>query len=134
MVLPWIAFMVLFAALYVRLIRASVLENMTEDYVRTARAKGASERRVVFRHVLRNSVIPVLTIFGMDLGLAMSGAIFIENVFALPGLGHEIIHAYQFDDYPLIVGVVMFSAVCIVTLNLIVDVLYGVLDPRVRFA
>ena len=82
--------MILFAALYVRLIRANVMETMNEDYVRTARAKGASQRRVMVQHVLRNSMLPVVTILGMDLGLALGGAIFTESIFNLPGLGHEI--------------------------------------------
>lgn len=134
LILPWLTFTALFLALYVRLIRATVSSNLAEDYVKTARAKGAPEGRVVIRHVLRNSLGPVVTIVGMDLGLAMGGALFVENVFGLPGLGREIVHAYQFDDYPLIVGIVLFSAVVIVLLNLVVDILYGVLDPRVRLA
>lgn len=134
LILPWITFTGLFTALYVRLIRATVLENMTEEYVRTARGKGASESRVVIRHVLRNSLLPVITVLGMDMGLAVGSAIFVESVFGLPGLGHQIIRAYQLDDYPVIVGIVLVSAAAIVALNLIVDVLYGLLDPRVRVA
>lgn len=134
LLLPWITFSALFAALYARLIRATVLENLTEDYVRTARGKGASERRIVVRHVLRNSLGSVVTILGMDVGLAIGSAIFVETVFGLPGLGHEFIRAYQLDDYPVVVGIVMFGATAIVTLNLIVDVLYALLDPRIRFA
>ena len=134
LILPWLTFMALFLALYVRLIRATVSSNLAEDYVRTARSKGAPERRVIIRHVLRNSLGPVVTILGMDLGLALGGALFVENVFGLPGLGYEIVHAYQLDDYPVIVGIVLFAAVIIVLLNLVVDILYGVLDPRVRLA
>ena len=134
LVLPWITFAILFGALYMRMIRATVLDNMTEDYVRTARGKGASERRVVLRHVLRNSLIPVVTILGMDLGLALGVSIFVETVFGLPGLGHEIIHAYQFDDYPVIIGVVLFGAALVIAFNVLVDVAYGLLDPRVRLA
>lgn len=132
MILPWITFMILFAALYVRLVRANVMETMSEDYVRTARAKGASERRVMVHHVLRNSMLPVVTILGMDLGLALGGAIFTETIFNLPGLGREVIAAYNADDLPVITGVVVFSTICVIIFNLIVDVTYGFLDPRIR--
>ena len=132
LILPWITFMILFAALYVRLIRANVMETMTEDYVRTARAKGASESRVMVQHVLRNSMLPVVTILGMDLGLALGGAIFTETIFNLPGLGREVISAYNADDLPVITGVVVFSTICVIVFNFIVDVSYGFLDPRVR--
>lgn len=132
LILPWITFSALFFALYVRLIRASMLDNLTEDYVRTARGKGAPERRVIVRHVMRNSLGPIVTILGMDMGLALGSAIFVESVFGLPGLGHQIIRAYQLDDYPVIVGIVLVSAAAIVTLNLFVDLIYGWLDPRVR--
>ena len=104
MILPWMTFMILFAALYVRLIRANVMETMSEDYVRTARAKGASERRVMVQHVLRNSMLPVVTILGMDIGLALGGAIFTESIFNLPGLGRRVIQAYNQNDLPVITG------------------------------
>jgi peptide/nickel transport system permease protein len=132
MILPWITFMILFAALYVRLIRANVMETMNEDYVRTARAKGASQRRVMVQHVLRNSMLPVVTILGMDLGLALGGAIFTESIFNLPGLGHEVVNAYNNSDLPMITGIVVFSTVCVIVFNFIVDVTYGFLDPRIR--
>ncbi|MGH3001759.1 MAG: ABC transporter permease, partial [Gaiellaceae bacterium] len=132
MILPWVTFMILFAALYVRLIRASVMETMSEDYVRTARAKGASQGRVMIQHVLRNSLLPVVTILGMDLGLALGGAIFTEYVFNLPGLGNEVVRAYNANDLPIITGVVVFSTICVIIFNLIVDVTYGFLDPRIR--
>jgi peptide/nickel transport system permease protein len=134
LILPWITFMVLFAALYVRLIRANVMETLTEDYVRTARAKGASERRVMVQHVLRNSLMPIVTILGMDIGLALGGAIFTENVFNLPGLGNEIIRAYNNNDLPVIVGVVVFATIAIIIFNFIVDVTYAFLDPRIRLS
>ena len=89
MILPWITFAILFAALYVRMIRANVMETMNEDYVRTARAKGAPERTVIRSHVLRNALLPVVTMLGMDIGLALGGAIFTETVFGLPGLGRH---------------------------------------------
>jgi peptide/nickel transport system permease protein len=132
LILPWITFMLLYAALYVRLIRANVMETMSEDYVRTARAKGASETRVMVQHVLRNSLLPVVTIFGMDLGIALGGAVFTEGVFGLPGIGHEIIAAYNAADLPVITGIVVFATVCVIVFNLIVDVTYGFLDPRIR--
>jgi peptide/nickel transport system permease protein len=132
MILPWCTFMILFAALYVRLVRASVMETMTEDYVRTARAKGASQRRVMVQHVLRNSMLPVVTILGMDLGLALGGAIFTESIFNLPGLGREIVNAYNFNDLPVITGIVVFSTCSVIVFNFIVDVTYGFLDPRIR--
>jgi len=132
MILPWITFTILFAALYVRMVRATVMETMSEDYVRTARAKGASERRVMVQHVLRNSLLPVVTILGMDLGLALGGAIFTETVFNLPGLGRQVVDAYNADDLPVITGVVVFSTVCVIVFNFLVDVTYGLLDPRIR--
>lgn len=134
LILPWMTFMILFAALYVRLVRANVMETMSEDYVRTARAKGASQRRVMVQHVLRNSMLPVVTILGMDLGLALGGAIFTENIFNLPGLGQAVFQAYQFNDLPLITGIVVFSTVCVIVFNLIVDLTYGFLDPRIRLS
>ena len=132
LILPWMSFMILFAALYVRMIRANALEAMSEDYVRTARAKGASERRVMVHHVLRNSLLPVVTILGMDLGLALGGAIFIEKVFGLPGLGLQVVKAYDADDFPVITGVLIFTTCCVIVFNFIVDVTYGFLDPRIR--
>jgi peptide/nickel transport system permease protein len=132
LILPWTTFMILFAALYVRLVRANVMETLSEDYVRTARAKGASERRVIIRHVLRNSLLPVVTILGMDIGLALGGAIFTETIFGLPGLGARVISAYNNNDLPVIVGVVVFATVAVIVFNLIVDVLYAVIDPRIR--
>jgi peptide/nickel transport system permease protein len=132
LILPWCTFMILYAALYVRLIRANVMETVNEDYVRTARAKGASERRVMAQHVLRNSMLPVVTILGMDLGLALGGAIFTEGIFNLPGLGHEIIQAYGRADLPLITGIVVFSTIAVIAFNLLIDVTYGFLDPRIR--
>jgi peptide/nickel transport system permease protein len=132
LILPWITFMILFAALYVRLIRANVMETMNEDYVRTARAKGASQQRVMIQHVLRNSMLPVVTILGMDLGLALGGAIFTEDVYNLPGLGHDVVNAYNNTDLPLITGIVVFATICVIIANFIVDVAYGLLDPRIR--
>jgi len=132
LILPWCTFALLFAALYVRLIRANVMETMSEDYVRTARAKGASNGRVMRSHILRNSMLPVVTILGMDLALALGGAIFTESIFGLPGLGRSVIVAYNKSDLPVIVGVVVFSTIVIIIFNLIVDCFYAVIDPRIR--
>ena len=132
LILPWSTFALLFAALYVRLIRANVMETMSEDYVRTARAKGASNGRVMRSHILRNSMLPVVTILGMDLALALGGAIFTESIFGLPGLGRSVIVAYEKSDLPVIVGVVVFSTIVIIIFNLIVDCFYAVVDPRIR--
>jgi peptide/nickel transport system permease protein len=132
LILPWVTFMVLYAALYVRLVRASVMETMNEDYVRTARAKGASSGRVMIHHVLRNSLLPVVTILGMDIGLALGGAVFTESIFNLPGLGREVITAYNNADLPVITGVVTFATICVIVFNVAIDLVYGFLDPRIR--
>jgi len=130
--LPWISLMFLYAALYVRLIRSSILEVSGEDFVRTARAKGASARRVLTQHILRNSLLIVVTMLGMDLALAFGAAVFIERTFNLHGLGSELIIAAGKDDVPVIVGVVVCTCVVVIIVNFIVDVLYAWLDPRIR--
>jgi peptide/nickel transport system permease protein len=132
LVLPWVTFAVLFAATYVRMIRAYVMETMNEDYVRTARAKGADERRVLSRHVCRNALLPVVTILGMDLGLALGGAFFVESVYGLPGLGQVAVQAVDRVDLPVTQGVVVFGTLCILVFTFIVDVLYAWIDPRIR--
>jgi len=134
LILPWMTFALLFAALYVRLIRANVLETMNEDYVRTARAKGAPENQVMRSHILRNSMLPIVTILGMDIGLALGGAIFTETVFSLPGLGRQVLVAYESFDLPVIMGTVVFATLCIIVFNLFVDVMYAVIDPRIRLS
>jgi peptide/nickel transport system permease protein len=134
MILPWCTFMLLFAALYVRLIRANVMETMSEDYVRTARAKGAPERRVMVHHVLRNSMLPVVTILGMDIGLALGGAIFTESIFNLHGLGQQLVQSANQLDLPVIMGIVIFSTIAVIVFNLIVDITYAFLDPRIRLS
>jgi peptide/nickel transport system permease protein len=134
MFLPWMTFAILFAALYVRMIRANVMDTMNEDYVRTARAKGAPEHRVLRSHVLRNALLPVVTMLGMDIGLALGGAIFTETVYALPGLGKTAIQSVFNFDLPTTQGVVVFGTICIIVFNLIVDLLYAVIDPRIRLS
>ena len=132
MILPWLTFAILFAALYVRMVRANVMETMNEDYVRTARAKGAPESRVMRSHILRNALLPVVTMLGMDIGLALGGAVFTESVYSLPGLGRIAIEAVNNYDLPIVQGVVVFSTVAIILFNLAVDILYGWIDPRIR--
>ena len=132
LILPWMTFMFLFAALYVRLIRANVMETMSEDYVRTARAKGASPARVLFQHVLRNSMLPVVTILGMDIGLALGGAVFTETVFQLRGLGSQLVNSATADDLPVVVGIVVFACLAVIVFNFLVDITYAWLDPRIR--
>src|SRR3954447_4266896 len=134
LILPWLTFMLLFAALYVRMIRANVMETLGEDYVRTARAKGAPEKRVLFAHVLRNALLPVVTMLGMDISVGLGGAIFTEGVYQLPGLGRTIIVSLQAEDLATIQAVVVFSTICILVFNLIVDLLYAWVDPRIRLS
>jgi peptide/nickel transport system permease protein len=132
LVLPWVTLAFLYAALYARLTRAGMLETMGEDYIRTARAKGLPERRVIVKHGLRAALTPIITIFGMDLGLLLGGAILTETTFSLHGLGLFTIEAVQNQDFPEIMGVVLLASFFIVIANLIVDILYAVVDPRVR--
>ena len=133
LVLPWIVLAFLYAALYARLTRAGMLETMNEDYIRTARAKGLPERTVVIKHGLRAALTPILTIFGMDLGLLLGGAIITEVTFSLHGLGLFTVEAVQNQDLPEILGVTMLAAFFIVIANLVVDLMYAVVDPRVRY-
>jgi peptide/nickel transport system permease protein len=133
LVLPWITLAFLYAALYARLTRAGMLETMGEDYIRTARAKGLRERTVVVKHGLRAALTPITTIFGIDLGLLVGGAIITEVTFSLHGLGMFTYQAIQNQDFPEIEGVVLLASFFIVLANLVVDVLYAVIDPRVRY-
>jgi peptide/nickel transport system permease protein len=130
--LPWVVLAFLYAALYARLTRAGMLETMSEDYIRTARAKGLPARTVIVKHGLRAALTPILTIFGMDLGLLLGGAIITENVFGLYGVGQFTVLAINNQDLPEIMGVVLVATFFVVIGNLIVDVLYAVVDPRVR--
>jgi peptide/nickel transport system permease protein len=134
LILPWITFAILFAAQYVRMTRASVMETMNEDYVRTARAKGAAEASVIRVHVLRNALLPIVTMLGMDIGLALGGAVFTETVFGLPGLGRTAVQSLTTADLPTTQGIIVFSTLCIVTFNLLVDLIYAWVDPRIRLA
>ena len=132
LVLPWVTLAFLYSALYARLTRAGMLETMNEDYIRTARAKGLPERTVIFKHGLRAALTPILTIFGLDLGLLLGGAVLTETTFSLHGLGWFTIQAINYSDLPEIMGVVLFASFFIVIANLVVDVLYAAIDPRVR--
>ena len=132
LILPWITLALISAAAYTRLSRTSMLEVLGEDYIRTARAKGLPERRIILRHALRSALTPVVTQFGIDVAVALGGAILTESVFGLPGLGFESVQAIQDQNLHLIVGIVIVAAGAIIIANIIVDMLYAVLDPRVR--
>jgi peptide/nickel transport system permease protein len=132
LVLPWVTLAFLYAALYARLTRAGMLETMSEDYIRTARAKGLPERTVIVKHGLRAALTPIITIFGMDLGALLGGAVLTEVTFSLHGLGQFTILAIDTQDLPEILGVTLLAAFFIVIANLVVDILYAVVDPRVR--
>ena len=132
LILPWTTFALLFAALYARMIRASVLESLGEDYVRTAVAKGASSFRVIRVHVFRNAMLPVITMLGMDVGVAFAGALFIETIFVLPGMGQLLVRSLANGDLAMILGIVLVVSFAVVIANLLVDIAYSILDPRVR--
>jgi len=132
MLLPWIVLASLYAAFYIRLTRNQVLEVLGDDYVRTARAKGLRERRVVVKHALRAGLTPIVTAAGLDLAGLLGGAIISENIFSLPGLGSLAVSSVTGSDLPVITGLTMLTASIIIFANMVVDVLYAVVDPRVR--
>jgi peptide/nickel transport system permease protein len=132
LILPWITLALVSAATYTRLTRGSMLDVMGEDYIRTARAKGMPERRVIFRHALRAALTPVVTQYGIDVGVLLGGAIITEQVFGMPGLGFTAVQAINQQDLPVVIGVVIVAAAAVVAANIVVDALYAVLDPRVR--
>jgi peptide/nickel transport system permease protein len=132
LVLAWVTVSTIYVALYTRMLRAGMLEVAGEDYIRTARAKGLSERRVVLRHTVRASVTPAVTQLGLDLGGLLGGVIVVERVFGLPGLGGATVQAITDNDLPMIQGVVLFAAFFVIIANLLVDLAYTALDPRVR--
>jgi peptide/nickel transport system permease protein len=134
MILPWISLALTFAALYARLTRANMMEVMSEDYIRTARAKGLPRRTVVIRHGLRSALTPIVTIFGIDLGTLIGSTVITEQVFNLRGLGHLTIQGLSQQDLPVIMGVTIIAAIALVAANLIVDILYAVVDPRVSYS
>jgi peptide/nickel transport system permease protein len=132
-ILPWAALSLLFAAFYARMVRSNLIETMSEDYIRTARAKGLSERRVIYKHGLRSALTPVVTMFGLDVGLLLGGAVITETVFAMPGLGQYLVDRVQNNDFPAVMGVTVLASLFIIVMNLVVDVVYAFLDPRVRY-
>lgn len=132
LILPWLSIALVSAATYARLTRGAMLDVLDEDYIRTARSKGLSERRITYRHALRSALTPVLSQFGIDIGTLMGGVIVTEVVFGLPGLGREAVQAITNQDLPIIMGITLLSALLVVAANLVVDLLQAVLDPRVR--
>jgi peptide/nickel transport system permease protein len=133
LILPWFTLAILSIGFYSRVLRSNMLDVMNEDYVRTARAKGLSERKVMTRHVLRNSLIPIITLFGLDFGATIAGtAIITEVIFGLPGVGYYAAHAIANLELPPIMGVTLYGAFFVVFFNALVDVAYAYLDPRVR--
>jgi peptide/nickel transport system permease protein len=133
LIMPWTALSLLFIGVYSRILRSNVLDTLNEDYVRTARAKGLSERRVLLGHVLRNSLIPVVTLWGLDFGAVLGGgAILTETVFDLQGVGQYAAESVDLFDVPTVLAITMFGAFFIVVLNTVVDIIYAILDPRIR--
>jgi peptide/nickel transport system permease protein len=133
LILPWLVLATAFAAVYARFLRANLIDVMGEDYIRTARAKGLSERRVVFKHGVRSAVTPIVTILGLDIGILFGGAILTETVFNIPGVGRLAFDAIQKSDLPIVQGTVLIAAGAVIIANLIVDIVYAFLDPRVRY-
>jgi peptide/nickel transport system permease protein len=134
LILPWLTLALVLAATYTRLTRSSMLDVLGEDYIKTARSKGIRERRVIYRHALRNALTPVVTQFGIDLGQLIGGVVVTETIFSLPGLGKTAIDAINQQDLPVIIGIVLFASTCVVVANILVDLLYAFLDPRVRLS
>jgi peptide/nickel transport system permease protein len=134
LIVPWVVLSTIFASQYTRMSRSSMIEQLQEEHVRTARAKGMSSRYVFFRYAWRGSLIPIITIFGIDLGSLLGGAIITEYTFSLPGLGRLAVEAVSFSDLPLLLGVMLFSATMILLCNIVVDAAYAFIDPRVRLA
>jgi peptide/nickel transport system permease protein len=132
LILPWLTLALVLAATYTRLTRASMLDVLGEDYIRTARSKGMSERRVTYKHALRAALTPVATQAGLDIGTALGGVIIIETLFGITGLGWTVVQAITQQDLPVIMGITILAATFVVVANLLVDILYAVLDPRVR--
>ena len=132
--LPWVVLSASFAAIYARYMRSGLIEAMEEDYIRTARAKGLSERRVILKHGVRSAMTPIVTLLGLDIAILLAGnAILTESVFNIPGVGRLVFTAIERSDLPVIQGVVLFGAFFIIILNLLVDIAYAYLDPRVRY-
>jgi ABC-type dipeptide/oligopeptide/nickel transport system permease component len=133
LVLPAISLGAALAAILARMTRASLLEELREPYVQAARARGTSRARAVLRHAFRNSLIPVVTLVGLQFGAVLTGAVITETIFAWPGVGRLLIQSIGFRDYPLVQGCILFIALIYVGMNLLTDLTYGVLDPRIRY-
>jgi len=133
LIMPWCVLAAAFAAIYARFLRGNLIDTMQEDYIRTARAKGLSERRVTFRHGVRAAITPIVTLLGLDIGLLLGGAILTETVFNIQGIGRYAYDAIVRFDLPVVQGTVLFGAFFIVIMSLIVDILYAFVDPRVRY-
>jgi peptide/nickel transport system permease protein/oligopeptide transport system permease protein len=133
LVLPAITLGINATALLARMTRGTLLEVLSQDYIRTARAKGLAERVVIFKHALRNALIPVVTVVGLEFGTLLSGAVITETIFAWPGLGQLLVGSILARDYPVVQGAVLLVAISFVLINLLVDLLYAAIDPRVRY-
>jgi peptide/nickel transport system permease protein len=134
LIMPWLVVAAGTAAIYARLIRGSLIETMGEDYIRTARAKGLSERRVVLRHGLRSAINPIVTVLGVDIAVLLGSAVLVETVFDIPGIGRLNYVAITHSDYPIVQGTVLFASLFVVVANIVVDIAYAFLDPRVRYS
>jgi peptide/nickel transport system permease protein len=133
LLMPWCVLAASFAAVYARFLRGNLIDTLQEDYIRTARAKGLSERRVIFRHGVRAAITPIVTLLGLDIGILLGGAILTETVFNIQGIGRYAYDAIVRFDLPVIQGTVLFGAFFIVSMSLVVDILYAFIDPRVRY-
>jgi peptide/nickel transport system permease protein len=134
LILPWLVVAAGTAAIYARLIRGSLIEAMDEDYIRTARAKGLSERRVVLRHGLRSAINPIVTVLGVDIAILLGSSVLVETVFDIPGIGRLNYIAITHADFPIVQGTVLFAAFFVILANIVVDIAYAYLDPRVRYS
>jgi len=134
LILPWLVVAAGTAAIYARLVRGNMMETMSEDYIRTALAKGLSERRVVLRHGLRAAINPVVTVIGLDIGVLLGSSVLVETVFQIPGIGRLNYVAITHADFPIVQGTVVLAALCIIVANILVDIGYAFLDPRVRYS
>ncbi len=134
MLLPWITLAIVQAAVYTRLSRGSLLDTLGEDFIRTARSKGLTERRVLFKHAIRAAMTPVVSQLGIDVGALLGGVLVVEQVFGLHGLGYQIVNAIPQGDQPVVIGLVILAAAFVVAANIIVDMSYALLDPRVRIS
>ena len=132
-ILPWIIVAVGYAAVYARMLRSNMIETTQEDYIRTARAKGLSERRVVYKHALRGALTPIVTMIGIDFATILAGLVITENLFGLPGLGQLAVNSIASNDFPMVMGVTVIGSMFILAANIVVDVAYAFLDPRVRY-